>query len=198
MNIIKEILSSPAVKGAVYKATGRAEMEILEAINNTGSPHRKRAYESVYSEVVEEKGLPVGYVRVNNPLFFNIVEKGVKPFDMKKGLLASPKAKRSKKGIRYITVPIRYGVPTAKGTNLLSDEEYKRAKALSQGQQIGTKRKGKNIVITKIDTSAGKNTSSSYFSFVNVAENSKGWIHKGFRAYPFLKDAIKRIRKQNG
>lgn len=43
------------------------------------------------------------------------VEKGYPAFDIKKGLLASSKAKTSKKGHRYITVPFRHNVPSADG-----------------------------------------------------------------------------------
>jgi len=35
------------------------------------------------------------------------IESGVDPFDMKPGMLASPKAKVSKTGNRYLNVPIR-------------------------------------------------------------------------------------------
>lgn len=39
--------------------------------------------------------------------FYKYIRDGVKPYDMKPGLLASPKAKLSKKGIRYVVVPMR-------------------------------------------------------------------------------------------
>ena len=45
----------------------------------------------------------------------NMVEQGVSAFDMKIGLLNSPKVKYTKNGKPYITVPFRWGVPTTSG-----------------------------------------------------------------------------------
>jgi hypothetical protein len=45
----------------------------------------------------------------------SIIEKGIKPFDQKRALLNSPKAKRNKDGGRYITVPFRHGTPNTVG-----------------------------------------------------------------------------------
>jgi len=45
------------------------------------------------------------------------LEDGYSPFDMKKGLLGSPKAKTSKEGYRYIRVPINGNVMTISEKN---------------------------------------------------------------------------------
>lgn len=39
------------------------------------------------------------------------IEDGIPAYDMKPGLLSSPKAKKNKDGGRYITVPFRHGTP---------------------------------------------------------------------------------------
>lgn len=44
-----------------------------------------------------------------------MIEEGASPFDIKQGLLKSPKVKIGKNGGRYITVPFRHGVPTTIG-----------------------------------------------------------------------------------
>jgi len=44
-----------------------------------------------------------------------MIEEGANPFDMKIGFLASPKAKISKKGSVYLTIPFRWATPNAIG-----------------------------------------------------------------------------------
>lgn len=44
-----------------------------------------------------------------------MIEEGSPPFDMKPDMLNSPKAKTSKKGTRYITIPFRVATPGAIG-----------------------------------------------------------------------------------
>lgn len=47
----------------------------------------------------------------------NALEKGANGFDMKRGHLASPKAKMSKEGYRYIAIPIKAKAGAHKGTD---------------------------------------------------------------------------------
>jgi hypothetical protein len=51
------------------------------------------------------------------------VEHGYGPFDMKPGLLRSDKAKVSKEGHRYMTVPLRHGTPRTGATEAGRGEE---------------------------------------------------------------------------
>lgn len=44
-----------------------------------------------------------------------MIEEGAAPFDMKKAMLKSPKAKTNASGGKYITVPFRFGTPDAVG-----------------------------------------------------------------------------------
>jgi len=44
-----------------------------------------------------------------------MIENGASPFDMKAGMLASPKAKTGKSGQKYLTIPFRWAVPTSLG-----------------------------------------------------------------------------------
>lgn len=62
-----------------------------------------------------------------------MIEEGASPFDIKKGLLASPKAKIGKDGSKYITVPFRFGTPDAVGdsdvfSNIMPDAVYEVAR----------------------------------------------------------------------
>lgn len=45
----------------------------------------------------------------------NMVEQGAQAFDMKKGMLNSPKAKLTKDGRRYLIIPFRWATPSAQG-----------------------------------------------------------------------------------
>lgn len=47
----------------------------------------------------------------------NAIELGYSSFDMKRGMLNSPKIKRTKNGDPYLTIPFRFGTPSALGEN---------------------------------------------------------------------------------
>lgn len=66
----------------------------------------------------------------------NMIEQGVGAFDMKLGFMKSPKAKMSKKGGWYITIPFRFATPGALGESsvfnggVMPKEIYAEAKNL--------------------------------------------------------------------
>jgi hypothetical protein len=64
-----------------------------------------------------------------------LVENGIKPFNQKEGLLASPKAKTSKSGSRYITVPFRHGTPGAVTMPSMPQRIYDQAKTLGYSRR---------------------------------------------------------------
>ena len=69
------------------------------------------------------------------------LEEGAAAFDMKPGLMASPKAKVGKGGKRYITIPMRWATPGAVGeselfSSQMPKEIYKVAKGLGGGRDI--------------------------------------------------------------
>jgi len=76
---------------------------------------RSSRQEYIRSLYVGEEGRYVGVVILRG-VFPNMIEQGALPFDMKIGLLASPKAKMGKKG-KYITVPFRWATPGAIADN---------------------------------------------------------------------------------
>jgi hypothetical protein len=65
----------------------------------------------------------------------SLIEEGINPFDMKPGLLNSPKAKLTKDGGRYITVPFRHGTPGTVALPAMPESIYGRAKALSYSRR---------------------------------------------------------------
>jgi hypothetical protein len=63
-----------------------------------------------------------------------MIEEGANAFDMKKKMLASPKAKTNKSGGKYLTIPFRFGTPDAVGesdvfSSIMPDAVYEVAKA---------------------------------------------------------------------
>lgn len=69
---------------------------------------------------IDSRGPFVGVAYLNPASWIaNAVEIGADAFDIKQGLLNSPKAKTSSKGSRYITVPFRFATPQAIGDNEL-------------------------------------------------------------------------------
>jgi hypothetical protein len=69
------------------------------------------------------------------------LEEGSAPFDMKSSLLSSPKAKVSKNGTRYITVPFRQGVPGTIGdstafSGTMPEDVYAVAKKMQSKQSL--------------------------------------------------------------
>jgi hypothetical protein len=64
-----------------------------------------------------------------------IVEDGIKAYDMKVGLLNSPKAKTGKGGSLYITVPFRHGTPGTATMPSMSRGAYKDAKKLGYSRR---------------------------------------------------------------
>lgn len=68
----------------------------------------------------------------------SLIEDGVTPFDMKEGLLTSPKSKWGKDGSLYITVPFRHGTPGAKTMPSMPKSVYKDAKQLGYSRRNGS------------------------------------------------------------
>lgn len=67
----------------------------------------------------------------------SIVEDGIKAYDMKPGLLSSPKAKTNKEGGKYITVPYRHGTPGTVGMQSMPKSVYKLASQLGFSRRNG-------------------------------------------------------------
>lgn len=63
------------------------------------------------------------------------IEEGIKPYDMKIGLLSSPKAKTSKQGGKYLTVPFRHGTPQTTALPAMPQSVYNQAKNLGYSRR---------------------------------------------------------------
>lgn len=67
-----------------------------------------------------------------------MIEEGYGPFDMKPGLLKSPKARVDRNGNRYITIPFRHNVPEAGATGApMPQNIYNQARKLDFSEITG-------------------------------------------------------------
>jgi hypothetical protein len=131
-----------------------------------------------------------------------IIESGVSAYDMKVGLLASPKAKHGKGGSTFITVPFRHGTPGTTTMAPMPKATYKQAKQLgysrkndsltsrmgtqytwggrlkntSEGQRSKLVAKGRNYTwktgLFSGMVKMGKQNHSQYLTFRRVSSNS--------------------------
>ena len=65
----------------------------------------------------------------------SLIEDGIKAYDQKDKLLSSPKAKTSKSGSRYITVPFRHGTPGTVTMPAMPQHVYDSAKTLGYSRK---------------------------------------------------------------
>lgn len=72
----------------------------------------------------------LGGIVFSNSRIASIIEEGRGPYDMKPGLLRSPRTKVGKKGKRYVTVPFRHGTPGSLN-NPMPRNVYDQAKTLN-------------------------------------------------------------------
>lgn len=88
-----------------------------------------------------------GEVFSNCP-YADLIENGQAPRDMKEGLLNSPKAKMSKSGNRYITIPFRHGTPGSTGLRPMPKRIYDQAKQLGYSRRNGLLQKAWGLLTT--------------------------------------------------
>lgn len=146
-----------------------------------------------------------------------MLEQGASAFDIKEGLLNSPKAKTGKDGNRYITVPFRiatssaiaesavfagimpkliYQIAKQKGSVSGSDlpEEYKvkGVRAELSGTNLPVFKTDEYVHKNPIYEGVTKNSGGGYGTMRRVSDNSEknSWIHKGFTKRGFMEKAL--------
>ena len=117
----------------------------------------------------------------------NMIESGFNAYDMKPGMLASPKAKVTKKGTKFITIPFRWGTPGAIGesevfANVMPREIYDLAKRLSPTKtninKIRTQRGG-SLSANVLPAQYQIPKSRAAFSDLNTRTTYPQYTHKG-------------------
>lgn len=211
MGGIKHELSNMMFEGASI-----IESDYLNRIQKSSLPNGfKRKYietVNVFS-TLNNDGLPIITIEGGGNIQSIIIEKGMKSFDMKKGLLSGKRVKTSPTGVKYVTVPFEQKTPSAMNTQM-PKKVYAQAKKLGYGQSlkdmtikgfgklsdIGRKSNIKNKTTHKSGkyeglTKVGRKGHTQYFTFRRVSENSSGWIHPGFKATPVFPNVVKATQK---
>lgn len=124
-----------AVRSATVDLVQRTWIEYASGVQVTysGGTFRVNSVTGEYMRSIQD-GLRfpedlTGEVFTTSP-HASIIEDGIDPYDMKPGLLASPKAKRNKDGSKYITVPYRHGTPGTVGMPSMPKNVYAMANKL--------------------------------------------------------------------
>lgn len=125
-------------------------------------------------------------------MFVEMVEKGMRSFSIRDGLLASDKAKTGANGVRYITVPFPVGVPrrTSQGkqTSHFGGRQMaqKMHDIVKSGKKIvaGTLKTGQDVSgLTKYVTRQ-RHEQYGIFRCVSDKTPSNRWLHPGVPAEP--------------
>lgn len=124
-----------AVKSATVDLVQRTWIEYASGVtvSYSGGTFRVKSVSGEYVRSIQE-GIRflddfTGEVFTTSPVA-SIIEDGQSPYDMKPGLLASPKAKINKDGKRWITVPFRHGTPGSTTMQAMPKDVHTQAKKL--------------------------------------------------------------------
>jgi hypothetical protein len=111
----------------------------------------------------------------------NALEEGISPFDLKIGLLKSKKAKRMKKGGKYIRIPFGLKTPGAQGVSpqVMPAPIYKSAVKLNFGQSVKLPVKYENMGLR-----------------TRLSPDLKKWQHYTWKSSPFA--GITKVQKYPG
>lgn len=153
----------------------------------------------------------------------NIVEEGIRPFDMKATHLSGPKVKFAKDGTRYVTIPFRHNTPGSNvSANAMPQQVYQRAMGLaisrrnnllqywytgnkySWGDRLSSQNGGPK---EKPHWSTGRYTGmvkmsgkpqTTYLTFRRISEksDSRAWRHPGVRPRPVTEAVEENVRQQ--
>lgn len=93
--------------------------EFLRVWENTAKKDLFKSRDQYINSLrVDKKGRFTGVAYLDPVTWLaNAVEVGAPPFDMKPGMVSSPKAKTGKKGQKYMSIPFRFATPGAIGNS---------------------------------------------------------------------------------
>jgi hypothetical protein len=121
--------SNELVKTVIRHITRRFHEAWSRTAEQELSSSRKRYVESL--QIHDEGGNSMSVVLHGS--FPNMIESGCTAFDMKEGFAKSLKAKKTKDGGWYLTIPFRFGTPGSIGesfSGIMPEEVYREAKKL--------------------------------------------------------------------
>lgn len=176
-------IPSAALRSAATEAASKGRATVYKGLRDASSVVGQRLSEFAYKKLSPEgaevytKGISVG-VQENPPSLKvvirgevpNALEEGFAGFDIKPGLLDSPRAKESKTGGKYIDVPLK----------------PKKSELQKLAQDIGAKGKTALAMLTKSNTAIRR-----------VSDRSKpsSWMHPGFKGIHAIEALGDWIRK---
>jgi len=198
-----------AVKGITAEFAKRWEIQAQRELHSVRDIYKSSIY-------VGDSGKYTGFVQLRGTLP-NMIESGAKPFDMKIGMLASPKAKTGKNG-KYITIPFRWGTSgSSENFRVMPKvvEKIARKNLPSLVSEKGLVQRGIGVkkvqlpkelqvpknpihkapihtgIVHQIKTYE-KSTGGKFISFRRISDNSDpmSWIHKGFVARNLAEKAL--------
>ena len=117
----------------------------------------------------------------------NMLEEGFGAYDMKPGMLASPKAKVTKKGVKYIVIPFRWGTPGSIGesevfANVMPRDIYAVARQLrptiTNAQGVKTQ-KGGSLKMNQIPADYRVPQTRPAFSDIKTQTTYPEYVHQG-------------------
>lgn len=129
-----------AVRAALTDVVQRTWIEYASgaSVSYSGGTFVVHVVSGQYVRSIQEgfrmEGELAGVITTTSPHGASI-EDGIEPYDMKQKLLQSSKAKVSKDGSRYITVPFRHGTPGAKTMPSMPKAVYKDVKKLGYSRR---------------------------------------------------------------
>ena len=124
-------LSSTVLAASLAELNRQIKTKAIDKLDSSKAEFLKNIH-------VEMASAHFGWVELTGK-FPNAVESGADAFDMKRGLLASAKAKTAQDGSKYIDVPFKHGTPGANKNNfatIMPKDVYKIAKKLGTRERL--------------------------------------------------------------
>lgn len=173
-----------AIKNVPKKAQWFSRMALLDASGGGGG--------LIINRIPGGMGFRISYANKGDYNYFRVIEYGRPRFDMKPGLLASPRARMGKNG-RYIIIMFSKNedgskvnptnnsinsVMTKLGSVKVPNADGKKVtrNRYSYRQDPGMTGKGNTFVVSE-QKQKGGNIHRSYGKFVVLSEKSKGWYY---------------------
>ncbi len=215
LNTVKAVLSEYAIPKSEISAFAKVvRAQILNEVQANlikSAKSKLKSTRNIYISGISRKDNQIEIVG----FLPNAIESGMSGFDMKEGFAKSPKAKKSKTGGWYLTIPFRLGTPNSSGVNFpaMPREIYRAILAAKKPDltnyppntrgsfsDVNTKKvweqyENKFSVFSGVTrTNINPETNrSTYHTFRRVSSNSdsNSFIHSGIRAYNLLDQAWK-------
>lgn len=179
----------PFFKDAFHESINYLQSEWVSRIRNCGANKGwKNRYVESIKTLIKDNGNDLSGEVSSGGLYTNLVEDGIRSYDMKPGLLASKYAKTNRKGEKYLIVFFR------KLVKQIPKEVMKQLKKLDYNKPIeGFEDTGKR---TKLDSGytwksgeyqgmqkRNRAGHTNYGTFRVVSARSNGWIYPEVKGY---------------